>query len=230
MKRLRTRRRACWWPSPYSCCDSQNCFKQQQGWPLLRRTEPIHCMQGLCVACRRIRMPLKQAGGRQTQQLIKVKTALLPPKSCQRRFLRRSLGKDMELLNSWSLSVFGHHPYNPTCPTCILGSRTRKMYTTSTKAIESIGQRPNKVTLHICKAHQAATNLSGWEFQEVNTGKQFSKTYTTELIDHDCDCDCKWKRNHASTGPEWLDNDCIQIVSWLNGANQQVKNMCSAKE
>lgn len=44
-------------------------------------------------------------------------TAVLPPKSCQRRFLRRSLGEDMELLNSW-LSVFwplSLQPYFPVC-------------------------------------------------------------------------------------------------------------------
>lgn len=143
-----------------------------------------------CFACRRIRMPMGQANSQQQfSNDCGAPTEVLP-----KAFPKEKPWKGHGALKQLIVSLLAIIPTTLLPRMWMLGSRTRKMYTTSTKAIESIGQRPNKVTLHICKAHQAATNLS-WEFQEVNTGKQFSKTYTTELIDHDCEW--KWKRNHA---------------------------------
>ena len=45
---------------------------------------------------------------------------------------------------------------------------TRKMYTTSTKAIEGVGQGPGKFTLDVGKAHQQATDLGRKECKYIN--------------------------------------------------------------
>lgn len=187
-------------------------------------------------ACRRIRMPMGQANSQQQfSNDCGAPTEVLP-----KAFPKEKPWKGHGALKQLIVSLLAILPTTLLPRMWMLGSRTRKMYTTSTKAIESIGQRPNKVTLHICKAHQAATNLS-WEFQEVNTGKQFSKTYTTELIDHDCDW--KWKRNHArschsvqhtverhghSINPQFGCSHCpIIMVGWLESQNFGIKGSTS---